>query len=101
MPLSTMASLRTAVRFDVGLLALMMHNLSHGPGPASIPPVRTRLPAGEPAECLACRLPVHPAPKGQVVERRSGGPVVLRVNVEDEPDRQFGPAQPQVVTQGY
>ena len=45
------------------------------------------------ADRSACRLSIHSPSPSQVVERRSGSPFSLRVAVEDEPDRQLGPAQ--------
>ena len=51
------------------------------------------LAAGELADRSGCRLPIHARSPGDVVERSVGGPARLRVAIENEPERQLGPAQ--------
>ena len=51
------------------------------------------LAASQSADRPACRLTIHSPSPSQVVERRSGDSIPLRVAVENEPDRQLGPAQ--------
>ena len=60
---------------------------------ASSPKHLEHLPVSQSADRSGCRLAIDAGPAGDVAKRGSGGPAWLCVTVQDEPERQLGPAQ--------